>query len=508
MRTVMGGETEYAISARDARGQIVHQSVLLDSILNHARRHLGYTSQSSRGRFLSNGGLLYLDAGLHLEWATPESTSPFEVVRYLQAGDRIVYDLAMSFLNASPNISAIFCSRANVDYLSGTLWAGHESYMHNVPPAELAAQLIPFLASRVLLGAGGWDRGSPGLRFTTSPRAHFITRQTDRDSQHVRPIFHTKDEPLGQGSHRLHVACSESLCSETANVLRFGTTAIVLALLERGIRPANPVTLVNPVRAMQRFALNPRWRACVIGEPRRWVSALDIQRHYLGYVEAYFDGLELPDWAARVCRMWRTLLDDLEDPSRVDRTLDWAIKQRLFQRQLDRHGIAWSSLPAWNRALEKLRLAWINSETTGRFEIGCVLGEGPRIAGERTRQARFLASRGLDLAQLADLDTARHEMFELDAKFGALGDAGLFNALDAAGALHHRVGGLDVESALTRPPQDTRARVRGAVVKRLSEAGIPYAAEWTSVHDYQGQTWLNLHDPFETEERWSPSPVI
>jgi proteasome accessory factor A len=125
------------------------------------------------------------------------------------------------------------------------------------------------------------------------------------------------------------------------------------------------------------------------------------------------------------------------------------------------------------------------------------------MAAELARQTDYLASRGLDVAQLADLDAARGEMFELDAKFGALGEAGLFNALDAGGALRHRVGGLDVESAVTQPPGDTRAKIRGEVVKRLSDAGIPYTAEWTSVHNYQGQTWLNLSNPLETEERWS-----
>jgi hypothetical protein len=278
----------------------------------------------------------------------------------------------------------------------------------------------------------------------------------------------------------------------------------VLALLERGIWPGNPVSLINPVRAMQRFAVNPDWHACIRGEPRRWVTAIDIQRHYLGYVETYFDRLELPGWAERVCRMWHVVLDDLEaDPKRVDRTLDWAIKQRLFQRQLDRRGLAWSSLPSWNRALERLRMAWIDTGATSPFAIRFAFDPHPRMAAELARQTEYLASRGLDVAQLADLDAARHEMFELDARFGALGEAGLFNALDAGGALRHRVGGLDVESAVTQPPGDTRAKIRGEVVRRLSEAGIPYTAEWTSVHNYQGQTWLNLSNPLETEERWS-----
>jgi hypothetical protein len=503
MKMVMGGETEYAISALDRRGRVMDQGLLLDNLLEHIKIHLGYTSQSWRGRFLSNGGLLYLDAGLHIEWATPECTSPFDVVRYLKAGDRIVYDLAMSYKDVG-RLSDIFCSRTNVDYVSGTLWAAHESYMHHVPPNELPAQLVPFLASRVIFGAGGWDCSSPGLRFTMSPRAHFITKTADRDSQYVRPVFHTKNETLSRtGSHRLHVACSESLCSETANVLRFGTTALVLELLDHGVRPARTVMLDLPVRSMRHFAVDLDWRACTPDTPRRWLSAVDIQRHYLESVERHFDALGPPDWAERVCRMWRAVLDDLEaDPARLESKLDWAIKRRVFERQLARRGIRWSSLRPWNAVLDRLARRWTSVQPEVPFALRYVVDSHPDLAIEKARLTRSLARYGLDWGQLGELDAARHEAFELDARFGALDERGIFNALDAAGALQHQVGGLDVEGAMTQPPQDTRAKVRGSVVRRLSDAKMPYGAEWTTVIDRSTSRALDLHDPFETEERW------
>jgi proteasome accessory factor A len=210
MQTVMGGETEYAISARGAHGRTVPQHELLGRFFGHATSTLGYASTSTRGRFLRNGGLLYLDAGLHMEWATPETTSPFEVVRYLAAGDQILREVAASLQAVSDDIAEVFCSRTNVDYVSGTLWAAHESYMHRADVWAVQTELVPFLASRVLFGAGGWDHQAPGLRFTMSPRAHFINVLADRDSQYVRPLFHTKDEPHSRvGTHRLHVACGE-----------------------------------------------------------------------------------------------------------------------------------------------------------------------------------------------------------------------------------------------------------------------------------------------------------
>jgi hypothetical protein len=124
------------------------------------------------------------------------------------------------------------------------------------------------------------------------------------------------------------------------------------------------------------------------------------------------------------------------------------------------------------------------------------------LAAARSRLARQLEPNGLTWNQLPDLFSARKQVFELDAKFGGLDATGIFNALDAAGVLQHRVEGLDIGDAETRPPQDTRARVRGDVVRRLSTEGISYGAEWISVHDANRGRVLDLSNPFETEERW------
>ncbi|HEY7448384.1 MAG TPA: proteasome accessory factor PafA2 family protein [Vicinamibacterales bacterium] len=512
MRMVMGGETEYAISARDTQGTIVDQLTLLARFLDHAKRTLGQTSTADRGRFLPNGGLLYLDSGLHMEWATPECTSPFDVVRFLKAGDRIIQDLASSMTCRWPDMSEIFCSRSNVDYLSKTLWAAHESYMHEIAPGALPAELVPFLASRVILGAGGWDYRSPALRFTLSPRAHFITQVTDRDSQHSRPLFHTKDEPLSRtGSHRLHVACSETLCSDVANVLRFGTTALVLALVERGVRPGREVGLISPIAALHRFALDPECRARAVIATRQRLTALEIQRHYLSSVERNLGESDLPDWAERICVLWKATLDDLErGSSRVDATLDWAIKRRLFSRRLGSRGIEWTTLRTWDTALTRLEHVWNAANRDQPFELRLVLENDPTLTPEIRRLTPFVESQGVSWSQLPEFITARDELFELDARYGGLDSRGLFNALDASGTLRHQVPGLDVTNAVTSPPPDTRARIRGDVVQRLSRAGTKYAADWIKICDLDHRRELDLANPFETQEEWRemPAPVL
>ena len=509
MKTLMGGETEYAISARDAVGVVIPQETVLVDFLEHAKDVLGYSSVSSAGRFVGNGGLLYLDSGLHIECATPECTSPHDVVRFLQAGDAIVSHVAASLARVEGH-TEVFCSRANVDYLSKTIWASHESYMHHVDPALLPGQLIPFLASRVVLtGAGGWDVRSPGLAFMLSPRASFITEVAGHDSQYVRPLFHTKDETLSEtGSHRLHVACAESLCSESANVLRFGTTALVLALLEQGARPGTPVTLASPISAVQRFASDPNGRALATIQSGRRVTAVDIQRHYLAAVEQSLGGSDLPEWAESLCGLWRETLDSVaRGPAHVDATLDWAIKRRLFARQLERQRLDWTTLPVWTTAVLGLRQVWKKSRREReRFDLNRV------ITGAAAREARdagvgaFLARHALSWQDLPAFAAAREALLELDAKFSALGEDGVFSRLDRSGVLHHRVLGPAAPGGHDRPPLDTRARVRGDVIRRLSAHGTAYQADWTHVWDFDDRRVLDLGDPFETEERWQPWP--
>jgi proteasome accessory factor A len=367
---------------------------------------------------------------------------------------------------------------------------------------------MPFLASRVILGAGGWDYRAPGLRFTLSPRAHFITRPVHNDAQYSRPLFHTKDEGHApDGFHRLHVAASESLCSEIGNVLRFGTTALVLRLFERGVKLGAEMALASPVNALQCFATRPGFAAKGAGETDRRLTATDIQRYYLAAVEAHFERLRLPAWAAEVCRLWRQTLDQMDGMAPgLDLTIDWAIKQRIFEQQLARHGFSWKTLRAWNQVLRALRRSWVFLEIPSRFTLE-IAYESPELAIERLRLSPFLVRHGLQWDDLTRLAVVRKEVFALDAKFGALASGGIFNTLDAAGVLRHRVGNLDAESAVHHPPQDTRARIRGEVVSRLSREGKKYGAEWTVIYDHDARKQLDLLNPLETDERWIDTPA-
>ena len=56
--------------------------------------------------------------------------------------------------------------------------------------------------------------------------------------------------------------------------------------------------------------------------------------------------------------------------------------------------------------------------------------------------------------------SCRTRLFEIDTRFGQLGLKGIFETLDAAGVLNHRVNGVDnIEHAMIEPPASGRANV-------------------------------------------------
>ncbi len=509
-----GVETEYAFTVTNRHGQSLNREDMLGTVLAIARRELVHLpAAKGGGMFTENGSRFYVDCGLHPEWSTPECLDPRDVVRHIRAGERILEGICARLESAHPEVCEAACYNCNVDYSgSGSTWGCHESYLHRWEPDMLPAQLIPHLVSRVIYtGAGGFNRsGSKLLDFTLSPRVAHLEEQVSSGSTGNRGIFHTKDEPLcGEGFHRLHIICGESLASDRAAWLKLGTTAIVVAMAEAGLAPARMVTLASPLKAMRTFAADVTCSAEVSMIDRRRMTAVAIQREYLEQAEAHLSQSWMPSWAGDVCQQWRTMLDQIDDGREgFDRTLDWAIKYRIYARHLAGHGIALESQPDWRRVNQAIR------EAVKQAEYGdppptveaAMHGDGPyRKFIDRIDFPALWG--GHSREEFQALLALRMELFELDTRWGQVGHRGIFSQLDVGDTLDHRVSGIDrVDDAMTKPPSGTRAGVRGDAIRRLASNGggaADWSAVWTS-KDGQDR-FLDLSNPFQTTEGWSPS---
>ena len=219
MTSLMGIETEYGFSALRSDGRPAADAAV--ELFQAVRDRWPHLRDGGSGIFLSNAARFYLDQGKP-EFCTPECADPWEVVRYVRAGEHVLESAAATLIGPEAGIADIVLQRCNVDYSgSQTTWGCHESYLYRSAPAALPSQLLPHLASRVVYtGAGGFNSRAPHtLQFTLSPRVWHLELDISDQSTRGRGIFHTKNEPLAKGSHRLHLLCGESNCSDTSAVV-------------------------------------------------------------------------------------------------------------------------------------------------------------------------------------------------------------------------------------------------------------------------------------------------
>jgi proteasome accessory factor A len=465
---LFGIETEYAFTPLREDGTLLNRDRFLQELMEIGFQKLPHLpDRSGAGMFLQNGARFYADCGEHPEYSTPECIHPWDLVRHVRAGDRILEQLA-AVLRRDERVDDVVVLRSNVDHGgTGATWGSHESYLHEQDPRIFVDDMIPHLVSRIVYtGAGGFNSMRPhGLEFTLSPRVWHLEQTVSGESTHTRGIYHTKTEALSNRTHRLHLLCGESLCSDLATWLKVATTALVVALIDGGIHPGQGLRLRDPLEAMRRYASDPTCRVVARLGDGSDVTAVELQRRYLAVAEAHIDARFMPPFTAAVCTEWRAILDAIEQgPAAVSGKLDWAIKLAMYVAYAARNGYEWESLLAAMAAQER--------------------GEQSGDAGTLTR--------------------LRFEFLDIDTRFGQLGERGIFSSLDRAGALQHQVPGVDnIQDAVEYPPRSGRARVRGDRIRQLAGERGAYVAGWTGIWDYEGHKFLDLNDPFTAEVQWA-----
>ncbi len=450
---LFGMETEMAFSAWRGQEPVdasdrEHLLVRYFGLAHERLRSL--RDEHSIGLFLENGARIYPDAGLHPEYCTPECRSPEEVVRWQLAGERVMTELGDELVKHHPD-TRLAIYRCNVDYSgSAHTWGCHESYQHRCSSGKLKIHLIPHLVSRIVYtGAGGLNNRCDQVEFLLSPRVPHLENESGSESTDSRSLYHTKNEPLGGGGFsRLHLICGESNSSQLATYLKFGTTALIVRLIDAGALDARALRFESARQAMFDYARDPACRTRAELRDGRHLTAVEIQREYLRQVESQLGAEFMPDWAPLLCERWRGVLDDLEhDPRSLSTRLDWSIKYELFSDRVSRAGKAWGDLR---------------------------IGKG-------------LAA----------------ELCEIDTRFGELGPQGIFHSLDRAELLEHRLPELgSVEEAMTTPPAGGRAEVRGRAIRELHCDRDRYQCGWGRIGDgVEGRTY-DMSDTHGGSPQW------
>ncbi|UIJ33992.1 depupylase/deamidase Dop [Allobranchiibius sp. GilTou73] len=393
---------------------------------------------------LTNGARLYVDHA-HPEYSSPEVTSPRAAVVWDRAGELVMREA--SRLLSPPGAPGVNLYKNNTDG-KGASYGTHENYLmrRSTPFADIVKHLIPFFVVRqVMSGSGRVGIGAESTRpgFQLSQRADFFEVEVGLETTLKRPIINTRDEPhaVTDRYRRLHVILGDANHCDVANVLKLGSTSLVLALIEAGA-VTRDLTLDQPVTTLREISHDPTLRTRVKLADGTSMTSLELLRSYQEMADTwltktYGDGPG--DWdedTVQVMALWEQVLTGLEgDPMSCARQVDWVAKLTALEGFRARDNLDWSD---------------------------------PRL-------------RAIDI-QWSDVRL----------------DKGLFHRMAATGRFDTLVDEDEVRRAVTAPPEDTRAYFRGQCLARFPDQVA--AASWDSViFDVPGRPSLQRVPMLEPE---------
>lgn len=404
------------------------------------------TTEGFLNVFLENGARFYLDTGCHPEYATPECASPMDVMIYDKAGERILENLlnyAQNKVHEEGFQGELAIFKNNTDFV-GNSYGCHENYLadRTADFYYMAEQLIPFLVTRqIFTGAGKVFRTRRGTVYHMSQRAQHIRQKISGTTTNERSIINTRDEPhaIKEKYRRLHIIVGDSNMSEFSTYLKVGTTAIILQMIEEDFLTPN-FTLRNPVRAIKDISRDLTCREPVPLNNGKKYSALELQKEYLDLAHRYYSTRTMSPEAADIMQKWEYVLTKLEeDPMQLHREIDWVIKLHLLQAYGERTQLA------------------------------------PEASGDR----------------MLMLDLQYHDIRR---------EKGLYFLLERKGQVERMATEAQIETAMVDPPQNTRAKMRGELIKLAKAKRIPYDLDWNYIRiGYLLNLWVKCNDPFQEE---------
>jgi Pup amidohydrolase len=372
---------------------------------------------------LTNGARLYVDHA-HPEYSAPECTEPRSAIIWDKAGERVMEEAAAR-ASALPGTPPIQLYKNNTDN-KGASYGCHENYLMSraTPFAEIVRHLTPFFVTRqVVCGAGRVGRGADGREegFQISQRADFFEVEVGLETTLKRPIINTRDEPHADPEkyRRLHVIIGDANMSELSSYLKLGTTSLVLSMIEDRFLAVD-LGIEAPVAELRAISHDASCKHLVPMRDGRKLTAVQLQMEYLDLARKYTEdrfGADVDELTADVLDRWESVLTRLaDDPMQLAAELDWVAKLQVLEGYRNRDGLSWNH---------------------------------PRL-------------------QLVDLQYA-------DVR----SDRGLYNRLVAGGRMKRLLDEQDVISAITNPPEDTRAYFRGRCLRQYPDSVA--AASWDSV---------------------------
>ena len=373
---VLGIETEYGIAGGPEHDPISSSSIVVNAYAQQGRTRINWDFQDetpehdARGlanltsfapivethlanTVLTNGARLYVDHA-HPEYSSPECRTPLEATLYDVAGEEVLRR-ALAVANGSLDAHQAITLYKNNSDGKGNSYGTHENYLlaRDLEFAHVIRAMVPHLVSRQIIvgsgkvGAETEDGLANGPAFQISQRAEFFEEVVGLETTLKRPIVNTRDEPHSDAERfrRLHVIIGDANLSQVATLVKLGSTALLLAVLEDRGPDVFPRAPRHPVQALREFALDLTLRATTPCEDDRRRSAWDFQDELWHLADHYVsqrsgDAVASSQDVAVILEQWRELLDGVrDDRAAVADRVDWVAKLRIVEGYQERHSL-------------------------------------------------------------------------------------------------------------------------------------------------------------------------
>jgi proteasome accessory factor PafA2 len=374
---VLGIETEYGIAGGPDLDPIVSSSIVVNAYAQQARTRINWDFEGetpdldARGlpglsafapvvethlanTVLTNGARLYVDHA-HPEYSSPECRTPLQATLYDCAGEEVMRRAVQAANDALETSQAITLYKNNSDG-KGNSYGTHENYLvgRSVDFSHIVRAMVPHFVSRqIVVGAGKVGAETEGAlqhdpSFQLSQRSEFFEEVVGLETTLKRPIINTRDEPHADAERfrRLHIIIGDANMSQFATLVKLGSTALLLAVLEDQGPDVFPSPPRNPVQAVRAFSLDTSLKAVVTCEDDAERSAWDFQDQlwHLANNFAQRDGADsvapIPE-VALVLLQWREMLDGvIGDRSSVADRVDWVAKHRVLEGYQQRYDLS------------------------------------------------------------------------------------------------------------------------------------------------------------------------
>ena len=219
------------------------------------------------------------------------------------------------------------------------------------PFADIVRHLVPFFVSRQVVAERAASASAPRAStpgYQLSQRADFFEVEVGLETTLKRPIVNTRDEPHATADkyRRLHVIIGDANLAEVVDLLKLGTTSLVLAMVEAGRSPGPHRRAAGRRRCARcrttRRLAEHRHRCATARRLTAVAAAVGLPGAGSALRRRAGTGADVDADTVEVLDRWESVLTRLErDPMECARELDWVAKLALLQGFRDREGLDW-----------------------------------------------------------------------------------------------------------------------------------------------------------------------